>query len=114
MMVEEAIAGGTPRLGCPCDEQSERQPARVTVRDNSLGSSFVGGTLSPSRITDLDITDAPALSSGGPSPVPSRMSVMLVEEAKAGGTPRPECPRDDQDIQSLAGVAKPTAWCDRL
>ena len=42
MMVEEVIAGGTPHLGCPC-EQSERQPARVTVRDNSLGSPNVGG-----------------------------------------------------------------------
>ena len=34
---------------------------------------------------------------------------MLVEEAKAGGTPRLECPRDDQDIRSLAGVAKPVS-----
>ena len=39
---------GTPRLGCPCDEQSERQPARVTVSDNSLGLTCVGGTLSHS------------------------------------------------------------------
>ena len=64
-MVEKAIAGGTPRLGCPCDEQSGRQPARVTVRDNSIGSPGVGGTLSPSRITDLAVTDAPSLSGGG-------------------------------------------------
>ena len=34
-------------------------------------------------------------------------SVVLVEEAKAGGTPRPECPCDDQVIRSLAGMAKP-------
>ena len=29
--------------------------------------------------------------------------MVLIEEAKAGGTPRPEWPRDDQGIQSLAG-----------
>ena len=76
-----------------------------------------GGTLSPSRITDLDVTDAPALSGGGPPSVHSRISVVLVKEAKAGGTPRPECPRDDQDIRSLAGVVKPagvTVYDDRL
>ena len=75
----------------------------------SLGSPCVGGTLSPSRITDLDVTNAPGLSSGGPRSVPSRISVVLVEEAKAGGTPRQECPRDDQDRRSLAGVAKPAS-----
>ena len=114
MLVKEAIAGDTPRLGCPCNEQSERllagvaQPARVTVSENSLGLSCVGGTLSPSRIyTDLEVTNAPELSSGGPPSVPSRILVVLVEEAKTGGTPRRECPRDDQDIRSLAGVAKP-------
>ena len=93
MLVEEAIAGDTPRLGCPCDEQSERllagvaQPARVTVSKNSLGWPCVGGTLSPSRITDFKVTNAPELSSRGPPSVPSRISV-LVEEAKTGGTPR--------------------------
>ena len=94
-----------------------RQPARVTVRDNSLGSLGVGGMLAPSRITDLDVTDAPVLSGDGHPSVPSRISVVLVEEAKAGGTPRPECPCDDQDIRSLAGVAKPagvTAYVDKL
>ena len=81
----------------------------MTVSENSLGSPCVGGTLSPSMITDLDVTDAPAFSGGGPPSVPSRIVVVLVEEAKAGGTPRRECPRDDQDIRSLAGVAKPAS-----
>ena len=113
MMVEEAIAGDTPRLGCPCDWG----PARVTARDNSFGSPGVGGKLSPSRITAIDVTDAPALSGGGPPSVPSRISVVLVEEAKAGGTPRSACQRNYQDIRSLAGVAKPagvTVYDDRL
>ena len=35
--------------------------------------------------------------------------MVLVEEAKAGGTPRRECPRDDHDIRSLAGVARPAS-----
>ena len=85
------------------------QPARVTVSANSLGSPCVGGTLSSSDITDVEVTNAPELSSGGPPSVPSRISVVLVEEAKAGGTPRLECPRDDQDIWLLAKVAKPAS-----
>ena len=73
------MAGGTPRLGCPCDGQRERQPARGTVSDNSLGLPSVEGTLSHSGITGLDVADTPAL---------SRISVVLVDEANAGGTPR--------------------------
>ena len=61
VLVEEAIAGDTPRLGCPRGVQSERQPARVTVFKNSLRSQCVEGTLSPSRITDLDTTNTPAV-----------------------------------------------------
>ena len=62
-----------------------------------------------SVITGLDVADAPALSGGGPQSVPSRISVVLVDEVNAGGTPRRECPRDDQDRRSLAGVAKPAS-----
>ena len=49
------------------------------------------------------------LSGEGPPSVPSQISVVLVDEAKAGGTPRLVCPRDDQDIRLLAGVAKPAS-----
>ena len=35
--------------------------------------------------------------------------MVLVDEAKAGGTPWLGCPRDDQDIRLLAGVAKPAS-----
>ena len=34
---------------------------------------------------------------------------MLVEEAKVGGTKRLQCPRVDQDLRLLAGVAKPAS-----
>ena len=70
VLVEEATVGGTPRLGCPCDDQRERQPARGTVRENSLGSPCVGGTLSHYGITGLDVANAPALSDGGLSRFP--------------------------------------------
>ena len=88
----------------PCHDQRERQPARETVGDNSLELPSVEGMLSHSGITGLDVADAPTVSGGGPQSVPSRISVVLVDEANAGGTPRRECPREDQDIQSLAGV----------
>ena len=54
------MVGGTPRLGCPCDDQR----ARGTVSDNSLRLSSVEGMLSHSGITGLDVADAPALSGG--------------------------------------------------
>ena len=54
----------------------------------------------------MEVTNSPLLSVGEPPSVPSRISVVLVEEAKAGGTPRLGCPRVDQDIRLLARVAK--------
>ena len=47
---------------------------------------------------DIEVTDAPELSGGGPQSVPSRILVVLLEEAIAGGTPRLGCPRDDHMI----------------
>ena len=35
--------------------------------------------------------------------------MVLVEEAKAEGTPCLGCPREDQDMRLLAGVAKPAS-----
>ena len=56
-----------------------------------------------------DISDTTALlqGGGGAPVVPSRISVVLVEETKAGDTSRPECPCDDQDTQPLAGPNGP-------
>ena len=39
--------------------------------------------------------------------VPSRISVVLVEETNAGDTSQPECPCDDQETQPLAGTNRP-------
>ena len=51
--------------------------------------------------------DSPEVSVVEPQSVPSRISVVLVEEAKVGGTHMLQCPRVDQDLRLLAGVAKP-------
>ena len=55
---------------------------------------------------DIEVTNSPELSVEEPQSVPSRISVVLVEEAKAGGTPRLGCPHVDKDLRLLAGVAK--------
>ena len=56
---------------------------------------------------DIEVTNSPELSVVEPQSVPSRISVVLVEEA--GGTPRLGCPRVDQDLRLLAGMAKPAS-----
>ena len=44
-----------------------------------------------------------------PQSVPTRISVVLVEEAKSGSAHRVECSRVDQDLRLLAGMAKPAS-----
>ena len=144
VLVEEARAGGTPRLGCQCDDQRERQPARETVSDNSLGLPSVEGTLSHSRgpvlmlqmhqrcpvgcpcddqrerqparetVSDnslgLPSVEGTLSHSGGPVLMLQMHQCCAVGGLSrfphAGGTPRRECPLEDQDMQSLAGVTK--------
>ena len=55
----------------------------------------------------LTLPDCPGGGGGGPQLVPSRISVVLVEETNAGDTSRPECPCEDQEKQPLAGTNKP-------
>ena len=43
----------------------------------------------------------------GPQSVLSRISVVLVDGTKAGGTPGRECPHEDRDLRPLAGVTRP-------
>ena len=61
---------------------------------------------------DIDVKDAPDLSRGGAQPVPSRISVVLTEEAIAGDTPRLGWPCDEQSERLLAGVAQPAKMID--
>ena len=57
----------------------------------------------------MDVMNSPEESVVEPQSVPSRISVVLVEEAKVGGAQRVQCPRVDQDLRLLAGVAKPAS-----
>ena len=61
----------------------------------------------PRRMMTNDVSDTAGLSGGGGAQlVPSRISVVLVEETNAGDT-SPECPCEDQEKQLLAGTNKP-------
>ena len=53
---------------------------------------------------DIEVTNSPDVSVVEPQSVPSRISVVLVKDAKVGGTQCLGCPRVDQD-----GVAKPAS-----
>ena len=53
------------------------------------------------------LPNCPGGGGGGAPLVPSRISVVLVEETNAGDTSQPECPCDDQEKQPLAGTNRP-------
>ena len=55
----------------------------------------------------MEVTSSPELSVEEPQSVPSRILVVLIEEAKVRGTKCLGCPRVDQDLRLLAGVANP-------
>ena len=57
----------------------------------------------------MDDMSSPEESVVEPQLVPSRVSMVLVEEAKVGGARRMQCPHVDQDLRLLAGVAKPSS-----
>ena len=57
------------------------------------------------KTDDISDTTELLMGGGGHPVVPARISVVLVEETKAGDTSRPECPCDDQERQPLAGGA---------
>ena len=57
----------------------------------------------------MDVLNSPDVSVVEYQPVPTRISVVLVEEAKSGGVHRMECSRVDQDLRLLAGMAKPAS-----
>ena len=68
--------------------------------------------VSPRRITTNDVSNTPKLSGGGggePQLVPSRNSVVLVEETNARDTSGRECPCEDQEKRPLAGMRKPSS-----
>ena len=64
----------------------------------------------PRRMMSDDVSGTPELSGGGGEPqlVPSRVSVVLVEEAMAGDTPGRECPGEDLEMRPFTGTKKPS------
>ena len=62
-----------------------RISSNVRPQDAGGGAPTIAA---PREVMDIEVTNSPQLSVGGPPSVPSRISVVLVEEAKAGGTPR--------------------------
>ena len=63
----------------------------------------------PREVVEMDVMNSPKESVVEPQSVPSRISVVLVEEATVGGAQRVERPLVDQDLRLLAGVAKPAS-----
>ena len=57
----------------------------------------------------MEVTSSHGLFIEEPQPLPSRISVVLVEEAKVRGTQCLGCPRVDHDLRLLAGVANPAS-----
>ena len=57
----------------------------------------------------MDVMNSPDVSVVDNQSAHSRISEVLVEEAKVGGAHRVECPHVDQDLRLLAGVAKPAS-----
>ena len=62
----------------------------------------------PRRMTNTDVSSTPG-GGGGAQLVPSRISVVLVEETNDGDTSRRECPCEDQEKRPLAGTRKPSS-----
>ena len=53
----------------------------------------------PQKLVKMDLMNSPKVSVVEPQSVPSRISVVLAEEAKVGDAQRVQCPRVDQDIR---------------
>ena len=80
---------------------SRRLYCTVRPQDPGEGATSVA---TPRLMKTDDIAELFRL---GPPVVPSRISVVLVEETSAGDTSQPECPCDDQERQPLVGTNGP-------
>ena len=112
VLVDEANAGGTPGRECSCEDQYMRPLAGTTKHMMAaLDRRARGGRCSLPMLPGgsfrlmLRIHQRCLLGDLGRSP--SRISVVLVDGTKAGGTPGRECPREDRDLRPLAGVTRP-------
>ena len=83
-----------------------RISSKIRPQDPGRGAARIAA---PWGLVDIEVTNSPEVSVGEPHSVPSRISVVLVEEAKVGGTQCLGCPNVYQDLRLLAGVAKPAS-----
>ena len=86
-------------------ESYNRISCKIRPQDPGGGAAQIA---TPRGVVVIEVTNSPELSIVEPQ-VPSRILVVLVEEARVGGTPCLGCPRVDQDLRLLAGVAKPAS-----
>ena len=80
-----------------------RISSKTRLQDPGGGAARIAA---PRGVIDIEVTNSPELSVVERQSVPSRISVVLVEEAKVGGTQCLGCPRVDQDLRLLARVVK--------
>ena len=81
-----------------------RISSKIRPQDPGGGAAQLAA---PRQQEKMDVMNPPEVSVVEPQSAPTRISVVLVEEAKVGGAHRMECPCVDQDLRLLAGVAKP-------
>ena len=67
---------------------------KIRPQDPGGGAARIAA---PWGVVEIEVTNSPEVSVVEPRSVPSRISVVLVEEAKVEGTKRLQCPRVDQD-----------------
>ena len=83
-----------------------RISSKIRPQDPRGGAARIAA---PQGVVEMEVMDSTEVSFVEPQSVPSRISVVLFEEAKVGGTHRLQFPRVDQDLRLLAGVAKPAS-----
>ena len=99
-------SGGVHRPGGGGGGFTARISSKVRPQDPWGGATWIAAT---QGVVDMEVTSSSVSSVVEPQSVPSRISVVLVEEAKVRGT---EClvpPRVDKDPRLLAGVASPAS-----
>ena len=78
----------------------------VRPQDPGGGAMLI---VAPRRMMTNDVSNTPGLSGGGAQLVPSRISVVLVEDTNDGDTSGWECLCEDQEMRPVAGTRKPSS-----
>ena len=78
-----------------------RISSNIRPQDPGGGAAWLA---TPREREKMDVLNSPDVSVVEPQSVPTRISVVLVEEAKSGGAHRVGCSLVDQDLRLLAGM----------